>query len=68
MDGKGEISEWRNNKWVDERIWYQKMGSQGPCFKGAQMPHTKDRKMEENMVGKDVWKWKDGVKVIVWRK
>ena len=32
------------------------------------MSHTKDRKIEENMVGKDVWKWKDGVKAIVWRK
>ena len=32
------------------------------------MPHTKDRKMEEKMVGKDVWKWKCGVKVVVWRK
>ena len=31
------------------------------------MPHSKDRKMEENMLGKDVWKWKDGVKAIVWR-
>ena len=52
---------------MDERIWYWKMERQGPCFKGAQMPHTKDRKMEENMVGKDVWKWKDGVKAIVRR-
>ena len=50
-----------------QRIWYQTMGSQGTCLKGVQMPHTKDRKMEENMVGKDVWKWKDGVKAIVWR-
>ena len=31
------------------------------------MPHSKDRKIEENIVGKDVWKWKDGVKAIVWR-
>ena len=23
---------------------------------------------EGNMVGKDVWKWKDGVKAIVWRE
>ena len=23
--------------------------------------------MEENVVEKDVWKWKDGVKAIVWR-
>ena len=52
----------------DQRIWDRTMGSQGPCFKGVQMPHTKDRKMEENMVGKDVWKWKYSVKAIVWRK
>ena len=32
------------------------------------MPNSKDRKMEEKIVGKDVWKWKDGVKAIVWRK
>ena len=25
-------------------------------------------KMEENMVGKDAWKWKDSVKASVWRK
>ena len=25
-------------------------------------------KTKGNMVGKDVWKWKDGVKAIVWRK
>ena len=65
--GRVEISEWRD-KMGDQRIRYQKMGRQGPCFKGFKMPHTKDRKMEGNMVGKDVWKWIDGVKAIVWRK
>ena len=48
------IFEWRNIM-GDQRIQYKTMGSQVPCFKGVQMPHTKDRKMEENMVGKDVW-------------
>ena len=32
------------------------------------MPHSKDSQMDGNMVGKDVWKWKDGIKAIVWRK
>lgn len=43
-------------------------GSQGPCFKGVQMPHTKDRTMEEKVVGKDARKWKYGAKAIVERK
>ena len=50
--GRVEIFEWRNNM-EDQRLWYQIMGRQGPCFKGVQMSHTKDRKMEGNMVGKD---------------
>ena len=32
------------------------------------MPHTKDMKMEENMVGKDAWTWIDGMKASRWRK
>ena len=32
------------------------------------MPHSKDRKMEGNMVGKDVWKWIEGTKARKWRK
>ena len=39
----------------DQQIWYRKMGNQGPCFKGVQMSHTKDMKMEGNMVGKEIW-------------
>ena len=31
----------------------EKCGANDHVSKGSQMPHTKDTKMEENMVGKD---------------
>ena len=52
-----------------QMIWYQKKcGAKDHISKESKCPIPRIGKMEENMVGKDAWKWKDCTKASVWRR